>query len=155
MKKTAFFALLFLVVPILIPHEASAVRARRIWGYDQTPPRLQLRAPEFSYTGEFRVRVRAEDRAGVARVSIAVNGEIVAARIQEPYAFFLSVESLPVKVCAVAEDIFGNSARDCAVVDLPAPCFGDVACEADEFCNRGESNCEGEGVCEPLFVGEN
>lgn len=155
MKKSAFFTLLFLVVPILIPHEAVAQRLRYGRGPDLKPPHVQLRAPEFSSSMEFEVEVKAEDSSGVAKVFIAVNGEIVGARIDEPYTFNLSVRNLPVEVCATAEDIFGNSARNCAMVLAPAPCVMGEGCEADQWCDRPRGDCEGEGVCEPLPVGLN
>jgi hypothetical protein len=155
MKKTAFFALLFLVVPILIPHEAAAQRPRSSRGLDREPPRLQLEAPRFTSFGVFRVRVKAVDPSGVAMVSIAMKGEIVGARMKEPYTFHLTVENLPVEVCAIAADRFGNSARECAVVHPPGPCEMGVACEADQFCDRAVGDCGGEGVCEPLLAGEN
>ena len=155
MKKSAFFTLLFLAVPIVIPHEAGAQRLRYGRGPDLKPPRLQLIAPEFSSSMEFRVRVRAADPSGVATVSIAVNGEIVGTRIDEPYTFSLKVRNVPAKVCATAEDIFGNSARDCAMVLSPDACVMGEACKADQWCDRPRGDCEGEGVCEPLPVGVN
>ena len=136
MKKIAFLPLLCLVVPMLIPHEAAADLRRRDRILDRRPPRLQLEAPRFVNSEEFRVWVKAEDPSGVSKVFIAVDGEIVGARIEEPYRFVLTVHSLPAKVCAVAEDRFGNSARDCAVVHPPGPCALGVACEADQFCDR-------------------
>ena len=155
MKRTIFFTLLFLAVPILIPHDAAAQRLRYVRGPDLAPPRLQLQAPTFANARQFRVWVRAADPSGVAKVFIAVDGEIVAARIEEPYTFRLTVESLPVEVCATANDRFGNTARDCAVVLPSDACETGMACEADEFCDRARGDCEGEGICEPLPVDMN
>ena len=155
MKRTAFFALFFLAVSVLIPHEAAAQRLRFDRDPDRRPPRLQLEAPRFVSTSVFDVQVKAADPSGIARVSIAVNGEIVVARIKEPYSFRLTVENLPVEVCAVADDRFGNTARDCVVVLPPGPCVTGMACEADEFCDRPRGDCEGEGICELIPVGSN
>lgn len=153
MKRTALFSLLFLTVLILIPQGAAAHRLRPGRSPDREPPRVQLVAPGFSSSGEFEVEVRAADPSGVARVFIAVRGEVVGVRLEEPYSFHLSVEHLPVEVCALADDRFGNSARECVTVLAPSACVMGVACEGGQWCNRPVGDCEGEGVCEPLLEG--
>ena len=154
MKRTSFLTLVFLVVPILMPHEAAADSRRHGRILDRNPPRLRLEAPRFVNSSEFRVHVKAEDPSGVSKVFIALDGEIVGARIDAPYFFHVTAQNLPVEVCAIADDRFGNSARDCVVVQPPGPCVLGVACEEDQFCDRAVGDCDGEGVCEPFPVGE-
>lgn len=88
---------------------------------DNTPPEIRIASPLSGSitTGPFEVIVEARDAtSGVAKVEVAVNGEVRAAAEAPPYRFPLEPQSLgpgPYVLVATATDLAGNRAGSAPV----------------------------------------
>lgn len=89
---------------------------------DTSGPRIVLHVPERVDGMRFPVTVEAEDPSGVATVSVALDGNVVATRAEPPYRFQVTAPHLPIRVKALAVDRLGNSASADALVDQVPVC---------------------------------
>lgn len=86
---------------------------------DTTPPTVSIATPTGgTVSGSVTVSVNASDNVGVAKVSLAVNGTVIASDMTAPYQFTWNSTSVPngsAKLTAIASDAAGNTATSAAV----------------------------------------
>lgn len=86
---------------------------------DTTPPTVSIASPTGgTVSGSVTISVNASDNVGVAKVSLAVNGTVIAADSTAPYQFTWNSTSVPngsVKLAAIASDAAGNTATSAVV----------------------------------------
>ena len=142
-------ALLFAILPMLaLTLAAAATRPGSPTPsapIDRDPPLVALRILGSPTAPIFEALVRAEDRSGIASVSFAVDGLIVATRLREPWRLDLSTYLPPFEVCAQAEDVFGNTGTAC--LQYGGDCQRNLDCGRLEYCRKPLGECHGQGVC--------
>lgn len=89
---------------------------------DSDGPRVVLQVPDRVDGMRFPVTVDAADPAGVASVSVALDGNVVATRTDPPYRFQVTAPHFPIRVKALAVDRLGNASSADALVDQTATC---------------------------------
>jgi len=145
---------LFVMLALTIPVSAREKRGKGL-AKDGEPPKVVLTVPDPA-PSTFPISVKAEDRSGVSKVFISLEGEILGGRVEPPFDFLLTVDQFPVEVCAVADDLAGNSGRDCKVVHTAEPpdCFEDAVCADGEYCAKPDGECDGLGICHQIPAGD-
>ena len=153
----------FLVVLCACPLSSSA-EENRSKGFRRgaSRPRVRLLAPEIA-PSTFPVEVEIFDERDISKVFVSVDGVIAVGRLNPPWEFTLEAGTLPVEVCALADDRSGNSGRDCQIVNAPEfpDCFENATCSARpghrshpvsflQYCQKPEGSCDELGECVKL-----
>ena len=115
---------------------------------ESKPPVVLVLAPSDPSTGTFAVTVEAWNPAGIASVTVSLDGVSVGTRLRPPYTFNVVDAQLPAEVCALATDQAGNSALHCLVVGHQGTCQESTECtDATQYCSKAWGSCSGAGIC--------
>ena len=141
------------MLALFVPVSLGGVRSTRVapapGASDSDPPLIEIFAPSQPEGTTFDVDVRAWEPNGVARISLSVGADIVASKSAGHGTFRVTVDALPVEVCALAEDFSGNIARACRMVGGPFACRLGSSCDQLSSCVSGRGDCGGQGACLP------